>query len=114
MGKFPGIESARIFGAAGQPAFTAPWVNFPGARSPLFYKDSMGLIHMEGLILNTNGAVAINDQIAAALPAGYAPSGTIFLPGNGIYMTNAGALFSNTAGAAGAVVINLAVVFRPV
>lgn len=114
MGRFPIIEGARFFGAAGQSAFTAPWVTFPGSRAPLLYKDGDGLVHMEGLILNNNGAVAVNDPIASALPASYIPSSTLFFPGNGMYITNTGQLFSNTAGAAGAVVLNLAFVYRPI
>jgi hypothetical protein len=72
------IEQPHIVGAAGEPVFQNSWVNFDttafhGAR---FWKDPMGIVHVEGLI--KNGTAAPNTIFE--LPAGYRPSnGHIFV-----------------------------------
>lgn len=50
------------------------WVAFGGAyATPRYMKDSLGFVHVEGLI--KSGTMG---QIAATLPVGYRPSGTMY------------------------------------
>jgi hypothetical protein len=62
-------EGVHLVGAAGEPAFGAGWSNFGGGFSPAgFYKDSLGIVHLQGLV-NTGGG-----SLAFTLPEGYRPS----------------------------------------
>ena len=70
----PGIVGAdtawHILGAAGEPALTNGWLNYPDPYGPgRFRKLASGLVVMEGLIYNgTVGATAF------ILPVGYRPT----------------------------------------
>lgn len=63
------VEPAHDTGAAGEPAFLNAWVNFgapwQGAR---FWKDGIGIIHIEGLV-----KTGVIGSAAFTLPAGYRP-----------------------------------------
>lgn len=63
-------EAARLVGAAGQPAFQNGWVNYGGSWAVAsFWKDSHGVVHLEGLVTaGTLGAAVF------ALPVGYRPA----------------------------------------
>lgn len=62
-------EGVHLVGAAGEPAFGAGWSNFGGGFTPAgFYKDSLGIVHLQGLVNTGPGAVAF------ILPEGYRPS----------------------------------------
>lgn len=68
------IEQPHVVGAAGEPAFQGTWANwntslFYGAR---FWKDTLGFVHIQGLVMN--GAMPSTIFI---LPAGYRPSNGI-------------------------------------
>lgn len=65
------IEAPHVVGDSGEPAFVNSWVNFDttayhGAR---FWKDPMGIVHVEGLV--KSGTVPATIFV---LPAGYRPS----------------------------------------
>lgn len=69
------LETPHVVGAAGEPGFLNSWANFgatwQGAR---FWKDPMGLVHLEGLV--AGGATA---TVIFTLPVGYRPSaGVLF------------------------------------
>jgi len=64
-------EPPRYVGQPGQPAFAGAWVNFDGApqgtrRSVGFWKDALGMVHLEGLCKDGSGAIF-------TLPDGYRP-----------------------------------------
>jgi hypothetical protein len=62
-------EGVHLVGAAGEPAFGTGWSNFGGGFTPAgFYKDSLGIVHLQGLVNTGPGAVAF------VLPAAYRPS----------------------------------------
>lgn len=65
------VESAHTVGGAGEPAFQNSWVNFDltGWHGARFWKDPMGIVHLQGLI--KNGTVGTT---AFVLPTGYRPS----------------------------------------
>jgi hypothetical protein len=71
------IEVPNVVGAADQPAFQGAWTNFDTAtfHGARFWKDPMGIVHLEGLV--KSGAVPSTIFI---LPAGYRPSnGHLFM-----------------------------------
>jgi hypothetical protein len=62
-------EGVHLVGAPGEPAFGAGWSNFGGGFAPAgFYKDPLGIVHLQGLVNTGPGAVAFT------LPEGYRPS----------------------------------------
>lgn len=65
-------EKWREVGATGQVAFQNSWVNFDsGATSTAGYmKDSLGFVHLKGLV--KSGTIG---QIIFILPTGYRPAG---------------------------------------
>lgn len=69
------IESAHVVGAAGEPVFQNSWVNFGAPhQSARFWKDPMGVVHIEGLVKSgTVGAAGV----IFTLPAGYRPGGQL-------------------------------------
>jgi hypothetical protein len=71
------IETPHVVGAAGEPAFQGAWVNFDTAtfRGARFWKDPMGLVHIEGLV--KSGAIPSTIFI---LPAGYRPGSGLLYP----------------------------------
>lgn len=66
------VETPHSVGGASEPAFQNSWVNFSaGWQSARFWKDPMGVVHLEGLIKSgTPGSTSV----AFTLPAGYRPS----------------------------------------
>lgn len=63
------IETPHAVGGSGEPAFANAWVNFGGTEQPArFWKDPMGIVHVQGLI--KTGTIATK---AFTLPAGYRP-----------------------------------------
>jgi hypothetical protein len=63
-------ESLHAVGAPGQPAFGTGWSNFGGSFAVAgFYKDSLGIVHLQGSLTSGPG------QIAFTLPQGYRPTG---------------------------------------
>lgn len=66
------VEAWREVGALGEPAFQNSWANFGGAfNTAAFRKDSMGRVHLKGLV--KNGAPASATMFT--LPLGYRPVG---------------------------------------
>lgn len=70
------VEAPHVVGSSGEPAFQGTWVNFNVATfTPLrFWKDAMGLVHIQGLVMNGVAGTTI-----FILPAGYRPgNGLLF------------------------------------
>jgi len=71
------IEEPHVVGDSGEPAFENSWVNYDTAsfRGARFWKDPMGIVHIEGLVKSGTVAATI-----FTLPAGYRPSnGLLFV-----------------------------------
>jgi hypothetical protein len=67
-------EPYHVVGGAGEPGFLNGWVPFgPGSSKPGFYKDPLGVIHLEGTLASgtANNGVTGNMFI---LPVGYRPA----------------------------------------
>lgn len=64
-------EERRLVGASGEPAFGGAWVNYDSFRPAAFWKDVLGIVHLEGII--KDGAISTT---AFTLPAGYRPPGS--------------------------------------
>jgi hypothetical protein len=64
------IETPKNIGDAGQPAFQGTWVNYDTSlfQRARYWKDPMGIVHVEGLI--KSGTI---NTTAFILPAGYRP-----------------------------------------
>ncbi len=68
---------SREVGAPGEPLFQSGCQNYPGAWSTAgFYKDSMGIVHLKGLVLCPSADI----QTAFTLPPGYRPSQQLLMP----------------------------------
>lgn len=69
------VESPHEVGTAGEPAFQGTWANFGSTwRGARFWKDPVGVVHLEGLV--AGGATATT---VFTLPAGYRPGmGVLF------------------------------------
>ena len=94
-------EPVRTIGEPGQPAFQNGWDNVgdPAVVSQAgFYKDSLGMVHLEGTIF-----AAADNTVAFTLPAGYRPAVDLLLP-LGTLAPNEGA--GMTVGADGGVVLD--------
>jgi hypothetical protein len=67
-------EAVRLVGASGQPAFDTDWTNVssgPGSfQLAGFYKDGMGVVHLQGDVKRTTGT----DTTIFVLPSGYCPT----------------------------------------
>jgi hypothetical protein len=64
------VEAWHVVGAVGQPAFENGWVNYGGGyASAAFYKDSLGVVHLKGLVKSGTVGTSIFQ-----LPAGYRPA----------------------------------------
>lgn len=68
------IEAPHAVGDAGEPAFSGTWVNYDTAtfRGARFWKDPMGIVHIEGLI--KSGTI---NTTAFVLPEGYRPGNAL-------------------------------------
>lgn len=78
-------EAWRVVGAAGQPAFAGAWVNFGAPwQAARFFKDTLGIVHVQGLV--KNGAAA--PSTVFTLPAGYRP------PADLIFASEAAAVYA--------------------
>ncbi len=69
------VETPHVVGGSGEPAFQNSWVNYDTStfRGARFWKDAMGLVHLEGLV--KNGAAA--PSTIFTLPAGYRPGNAL-------------------------------------
>jgi hypothetical protein len=66
-------ENWKEVGTAGAPAFQNSWTNYGAPYNAAgFFKDSLGIVHLKGLI--KNGALGF-DKTIFTLPAGYRPAG---------------------------------------
>lgn len=66
--KIENQEAWHEIGAGGEPAFQNSWVNYSASdSSAAFMKDSLGFVHLKGVIKNGTGATMFT------LPAGYRP-----------------------------------------
>lgn len=67
--QLPAVEATNYVGASGQPAFLNTWANYgSGNQAAGFYKDTIGRVHLTGLIKNgTLGSTIFT------LPANYRP-----------------------------------------
>lgn len=71
------IETPHVVGATGEPVFQNSWANYDTAsfKEARFWKDPMGIVHLEGLVKNGTIGTTI-----FTLPAGYRPSnGQLFV-----------------------------------
>ena len=60
-------------GASGEPAFENSWANYSAAyNSAAYMKDSLGFVHLKGLV--KDGTIG---QAVFTLPAGYRPANTV-------------------------------------
>lgn len=77
------IETPHIVGDSGEPAFQNSWVNFDTStfRGARFWKDPMGIVHIEGLVKSGTVGTTI-----FTLPAGYRPGNGLMFPS----ITNSG------------------------
>lgn len=68
------IETPHVVGDSGEPAFQGTWVNYDTLtyRGARFWKDPVGLVHIEGLI--KSGTI---NTTAFVLPAGYRPGNAL-------------------------------------
>lgn len=76
-------EAWHLIGAGGEPAFQNAWVNFGGAYETAgFFKDTLGRVHLKGLVKDGVIGAAI-----FTLPAGYRPplSQLFAVPSNDAY-----------------------------
>jgi hypothetical protein len=67
-------EAYHVVGGAGEPGFLNAWVPFgPGSSKPGFYKDPLGVVHLEGTLA---GGTASNTTTGNMfiLPVGYRPA----------------------------------------
>lgn len=65
--------NVHLVGAVGEPAFANSWANYGGTnRVAMFYKDSTGRVHIEGLVKNGTAATVF------VLPVGYRPTAKVF------------------------------------
>jgi S-layer homology domain len=70
-----GSEDVHLVGTAGEPPFENGWHNFdPGYSQAGFFKDALGIVHLQGFITGTSGTTAFT------LPAGYRPAKSLVLP----------------------------------
>lgn len=70
------VDPWHQIGGSGEPAFSNSWVNYDTTNwgYAAFMKDSLGIVHLRGLI--KNGTVS---TVAFTLPAGYRPSGAKYI-----------------------------------
>lgn len=67
--QLPLLETLKVVGATGQPAFANSWVAFGTSDDiPGFYKDAWGIVHITGTVKSGT----LNTTIFT-LPAGYRP-----------------------------------------
>lgn len=71
------IETPHVVGDSGEPAFSGTWVNYDTStyRGARFWKDPMGIVHVEGLI--KDGTI---NTTAFVLPEGYRPGVALIWP----------------------------------
>lgn len=69
-------EAVHLVGTTGNPPFENSWANYGGGFSSVgFWKDSFGVVHLQGTF--TGGAAGTT---AFTLPAGYRPAENLFMP----------------------------------
>jgi hypothetical protein len=69
-------EPYHEVGTPGEPPFQSGWTNTePGVSTAAFYKDSLGVVHLKGVIAGGG-----NGNTAFTLPTGYRPSQGLLLP----------------------------------
>ena len=67
-------EAFHVVGAAGEPGFLNAWAALgPGSSKPGFYKDPLGVVHLQGSL---TGGIANNNATGNMfiLPVGYRPA----------------------------------------
>jgi hypothetical protein len=66
------VEAVHAVGTTGNPAFGTNWANLGGGfQTTDFYKDPLGIVHLEGDLQHTGNG---NGETVFTLPAGYQPS----------------------------------------
>lgn len=74
-------ESPVHVGAGGAPAFTSDWANVGSGYRPLvFWKDSEGMVHIEGFITTPGGKSANSNVFTIANSDYYPGGGQVWLP----------------------------------
>jgi hypothetical protein len=74
--QLPVLETPKVVGATGQPAFQNSWVAFGTSdATPSFYKDAFGLVYLVGTL--KSGTIT---GTMFTLPAGYRPQKKLILP----------------------------------
>ena len=67
-------EAFHVVGAAGEPGFLNSWVAFgPGSSKPGFYKDPLGVVHLEGSLASGTASNTATGNMFI-LPVGYRPA----------------------------------------
>lgn len=70
MSSISSQEAWHTVGSAGQPAYQNSWVSYgSGWNAARFYKDSLGVVHLSGLV--KNGSLG---NTIFTLPVGYRPA----------------------------------------
>jgi hypothetical protein len=71
--KWSASEAWREVGTAGNPGFLNNWGNNDGVRtSCAFFKDLVGVVHLKGVVKQSNGTAG--QSAIFQLPAGYRPA----------------------------------------
>jgi hypothetical protein len=83
----------QVIGAVGQPALVSPWANYGSPWQDARFSRLNGVVHLDGLIRSTTGAVGN----IFTLPAGYRPSGQSLYSANGNPTYTTGAASTGTA-----------------
>jgi hypothetical protein len=69
LSQLPRVEERRLVGATGQPVFLNGWTNYGSGYAPAyFYKDTLGRVHLGGLL--AGGAIG---SAAFQLPQNFRP-----------------------------------------
>lgn len=68
------LETPHVVGDSGEPGFENSWVNFDVStfRGARFWKDAVGVVHLEGLLTGGTGPGA--SAVLFTLPTGYRPA----------------------------------------
>jgi hypothetical protein len=67
-------EDVHLIGTAGEPPFQNTWHNAaPGDSQAGFFKDALGIVHIQGSLIGPNNATAFT------LPQGYHPAKVLFM-----------------------------------
>ena len=56
------------------PTLSGTWANYGGAyQTARYFRDSLGIVHLEGLVANASSISAGGNSVISVLPSGYRP-----------------------------------------